>query len=145
MVKEAIDDNRKLKASDIEFKLKKPNYTVNTLTHLIEKYPSNNFSLIMGEDNLRGFHKWFNHEQIIEKHKIFVYPRLLTIQESLASEGSTVKHRFSEHPNVTFCKDAPVMKVSSSFIRTAIKERKEVRYLLSEPVFNYVEEMKFYQ
>ena len=145
MVKEAIDDNRKLKASDIEFKLKKPNYTVNTLTHLIEKYPSNNFALIMGEDNLRGFHKWFNHEQIIEKHKIFVYPCLLTIQESLTSEGSPVKHRFSEHPNVTFCKDAPVMKVSSSFIRTAIKERKEVRYLLSEPVFNYVEEMKFYQ
>ena len=88
MVKEAIDDNRKLKASDVEFKMPRPNYTIHTLTHLIEKYPSNNFALIMGEDNLRGLHRWFNYEQILEKHKIYVYPRVLTIQESEAENAT---------------------------------------------------------
>jgi len=145
MVKEAIDDNRKLKASDIEFKMPRPNYTINTLTHLIEKYPSNNFALIMGEDNLRGLHKWFNYEQILENHKIYVYPRVLTIQESEAENATKEAQNFSKHPNVILCDFAPLMKLSSSFIRKAIKEKKDVRYLLSEPVFRYVDDMKFYQ
>tara|TARA_B100001287_G_scaffold73856_1_gene61264 strand:+ start:44 stop:655 length:612 start_codon:yes stop_codon:yes gene_type:complete len=146
LVKEAIDDNRKLRASDIEFKMKKPNYTAHTLAHLIEKDPEHDFALIMGEDNLRGFHKWFNYELILAKHKIYVYPRVLTPQESdfdVFKKGYL--DQFKSHPNVYFCKDAPVMKVSSSFIRAAIKEKKDVRYLLSEPVFRYVDEMKFYQ
>ena len=147
LVKEAIDDNRKLRASDIEFKMQKPNYTVHTLAHLIENHPENDFALIMGEDNLRGFHKWFNYEQILAKHKIYVYPRVLTPQEP--SELEKIKQEqldeFKNHPNVSLCVDAPVMKVSSSFIRSAIKAKKDVRYLLSEPVFRYVDEMKFYQ
>lgn len=145
MVKEAIDDNRKLKASDVEFKMPRPNYTIHTLTYLIEKYPSNNFALIMGEDNLRGLHRWFNYEQILEKHKIYVYPRVLTIQESEAENAMKEAPSFSKHPNVILCDSAPLMKVSSSFIRKAIKAKKDVRYLLSEPVFRYIDEMKFYQ
>ena len=147
LVKEAIDDNRRLSASDIEFKMQKPNYTVHTLAHLIENHPENDFALIMGEDNLRGFHKWFNYEEILAKHKIYVYPRVLTSQEE--SESEKIKQEqldeFKNHPNVSLCADAPVMKVSSSFIRSAIKAKKDVRYLLSEPVFRYVDEMKFYQ
>jgi nicotinate-nucleotide adenylyltransferase len=147
LVKEAIDDNRKLKASDIEFKMQKPNYTAHTLAHLIENHPENDFALIMGEDNLRGFHKWFNYEQILSKHKIYVYPRVLTPQEENEIENTKKEQldQFKSHPNVSFCKDAPVMKVSSSFIRSSIKAKKDVRYLLSEPVFRYVDEMKFYQ
>lgn len=146
MVKIAIDDNPKLRASDIEFSLEKPSYTSHTLVHLKEKYPSYNFSLIMGEDNLRTFHKWFNYEYILENHPIFVFPRNLTIQE-LESNGeideSIIKIR--THRNINLCENTPLMKISSSFIRNEIKEGKDVSYLLTEPVCKYVEEMRFYK
>ncbi len=147
LVKEAIDDNSKLRASDIEFNLPKPSYTITTLTYLKEKYPNDSFSLIMGEDNLRTFHKWFNHEVILEKHKIYVYPRVLTMQEELevVAMSADLINDYKSHNNVEFCEDAPVMKVSSSFIRQSIKEGKDVRYLLTEPVRKYVDEMNFYK
>ena len=72
----ATEEYPKIKPSDIEFKLPQPNYTVNTLAYLQEKYPKNEFSLIMGEDNLKSFHKWKNHEVILQNHDIYVYPRL---------------------------------------------------------------------
>jgi nicotinate-nucleotide adenylyltransferase len=147
LVKVAIDDNPKLRASDIEFNLPKPSYTITTLTYLREKYPNDSFSLIMGEDNLRTFHKWFNHEVILEKHKIYVYPRVLTMQEELevVAMSADLINDYKSHNNVEFCEDAPVMKVSSSFIRQSIKEGKDVRYLLTEPVRKYVDEMNFYK
>ena len=147
LVKEAIDDNSKLRASDIEFNLPKPSYTITTLAYLREKYPNDSFSLIMGEDNLRTFHKWFNHEVIMEKHKIYVYPRVLTMQEELevVAMSADLINDYKSHQNVEFCEDAPVMKVSSSFIRQSIKEGKDVRYLLTEPVRKYVDEMNFYK
>lgn len=147
LVKVAIDDNPKLRASDIEFNLPKPSYTITTLTYLREKYPNDSFSLIMGEDNLRTFHKWFNHEVIMEKHKIYVYPRVLTMQEDLevVAMSADLINDYKSHQNVEFCEDAPVMKVSSSFIRQSIKEGKDVRYLLTEPVRRYVDEMNFYK
>ena len=147
LVKVAIDDNPKLRASDIEFNLPKPSYTITTLTYLREKHPNDSFSLIMGEDNLRTFHKWFNHEVIMEKHKIYVYPRVLTMQEELevVAMSADLINDYKSHQNVEFCEDAPVMKVSSSFIRQSIKEAKDVRYLLTEPVRRYVDEMNFYK
>lgn len=151
LVRAAIENDPKLIVSDIEFHLPIPSYTATTLTYLKEKYPNNEFSLIMGEDNLRTFHKWFNHDVILENHTIYVYPRVLTIQELEAQkvaekEGKSVTtNNFAEHKNVTFCNDAPVMKISSSFIRKAISEGKDVRYLLTEPVHKYVEEMHFYE
>ena len=147
LVREAVDESPKLKASDIEFGLSKPNYTTNTLAHLIEKYPKHTFSLIMGEDNLRNFHKWRNYEHILNEHQIFVYPRVLTLQEQ--SEGTTINNsqieKLKKEKNVVYCKGAPVMKISASFIRQAIKEGKDVRFLLTEPVHKYVEEMHFYK
>lgn len=146
LVQVAIDDNDNLRASDIEFKLPKPSYTATTLAYLKEKYPNNEFSLIMGEDNLRTFHKWYNHESIIKNHKFYVYPRVLTLQEEEVQEiGNRHENLFKDHPNVIFCNDAPVMKVSSSFVRNAIKEGKDVRYILTEPVQQYIEEMNFYK
>ncbi len=75
MVHLATEDYPKIKPSDIEFKLPQPNYTINTLTYLTEKYPNHIFSLIMGEDNLASFHKWKNQDIILQNHDIFVYPR----------------------------------------------------------------------
>jgi len=147
LVQVAIDDNPKLRASDIEFKLPKPSYTATTLAYLKEKYPENEFSLIMGEDNLRTFHKWFNHESILKNHSFYVYPRVLTIQEEeeVQEIGNRHDNLLSDHPNVIICNEAPVMKVSSSFIRHAIREGKDVRYLLTGPVQKYIEEMNFYK
>tara|TARA_B110000046_G_scaffold155888_1_gene166429 strand:+ start:107 stop:721 length:615 start_codon:yes stop_codon:yes gene_type:complete len=147
LVNEAISDNFKLRSSDVEFKMQKPNYTAHTLSHLIDLHPSDEFALIMGEDNLRNLHKWFNYEQILKNHTVFVYPRVLTPQEEMEIgeiENESID-QFKNHPNVKFCSDAPVMKVSSSFIRAAIRNKKDVRYLLTEPVFRYVDEMNFYK
>jgi nicotinate-nucleotide adenylyltransferase len=146
MVRVAIEDNPGLKASAIEFDLPKPSYTATTLAFLKEKYPENEFSLIMGEDNLRTFHKWKNHEVILKNHAIYVYPRVLTFQEeeNMREKNTLEQGKYFSHPNIHLC-DAPVMKVSSSYIRSAIKAGKDVRYLLTEPVFRYVSEMNFYK
>lgn len=146
LAREAVHDNPKLRVSDIEFHLSKPSYTINTLVHLREKYPQNDFALIMGEDNLRTLSRWKNHEQILNNHSIYVYPRALTEQE-LAEEAEqelSSKLAFHDHPSVILC-NAPVMKVSASFIRNAIREGKDVRYLLTEPVYKYITEMNFYK
>ena len=81
MVNIAIEDNNKLRASDIEFKMPQPSYTIDTLTYLKEKHPDYKFNLIMGADNLRSFHKWKNYEVILKEHKLLVYPRVLTDKE----------------------------------------------------------------
>lgn len=146
LVEIAIEDNDNLRVSDIEFKLPKPSYTATTLAHLKEKYPAHEFCLIMGEDNLRTLHKWQNHDIILRDHEIYVYPRVLTIQEQQEADllGYKQDNGFMEHEHVHIC-DAPVMKVSSSFIRNAIKEGKSVRYLLTDPVHKYIDEMNFYR
>ncbi|WP_443634671.1 nicotinate (nicotinamide) nucleotide adenylyltransferase [Candidatus Marifrigoribacter sp. Uisw_064] len=135
MVRIALEDYPKLKASNIEFDLPQPNYTVNTLIHLEEKYPSNAFSLIMGEDNLKSFHKWKNYEVILENYAIYVYPRI--------SEGA-LEHRFTDHLKITKV-NAPIMEISSTFIRKAISEGKNIRPLLPHNVWEYVDEMNFYK
>src|SRR3989339_2035998 len=118
MVHRAIEDDFRFKASDIEFKLTQPSYTVNTLAILKEKYPEHNFSLIMGMDNLNTFHKWKNYKVILEEHPIYVYPRAGVGNESKV-ESSKIK-----------IVDAPIMEISSSFIRQAIKSGKDIRYFL---------------
>ena len=143
LVKTAVEGNAKLKACNIEFDLPKPSYTIDTLTYIQEKYPEHHFSIIMGEDNLRTLHKWKNYEQILNNHNIYVYPRALTQQE-LLEESSRKETPFKDHPKITIT-DSPVMKISASFIRNAIKAKKDVRYLLSDPVYKYVSEMHFYK
>lgn len=136
MVFEATKDYPKLKPSKIEFALSQPNYTVHTLAHLVEKHGDNyNFNLIMGEDNLKSFHKWKNFEVILENHDLFVYPRI--------SEGPD-RHQFMDHPKVHQV-SAPIMEISSTFIRQQHKEGKNIRALLPDTVWNYMDEMNFYR
>ncbi|MCB0445219.1 MAG: nicotinate (nicotinamide) nucleotide adenylyltransferase [Gelidibacter sp.] len=135
MVYLATKEYTKLKPSDIEFGMSQPNYTINTLTYLQEKYPNYTFSLIMGEDNLKSFHKWKNYELILEGHAIYVYPRL--------SEGK-IETQFDKHPKIHHVK-APIMELSSTFIRNSIKDGKNVRPMLPEHVWEYLDEMNFYK
>lgn len=135
MVYRATKDYIKLEPSDIEFNLPQPNYTIDTLTYLHEKYPDYEFALIMGEDNLKGFHKWKNYELILEHHHIYVYPRL--------SEGN-IPSQFETHPKIHKVA-APIMELSSTFIRKSIKEGKVVRPMLPEHVWEYLDEMNFYK
>ena len=141
LVRIAVEDNSKLVACNEEFNLPIPSYTINTLAHLKEKFNKHKFHLIMGEDNLRSFHKWKNQDEILNNHKIYVYPRVLTEQE--IEDNSNVYSSFN-HVNVIRCQ-APIMKISSSFIRKAIQNKKDVRYLLTPDVHKYVEEMNFYK
>lgn len=131
----ALEDFKKLKPSDIEFKLSQPNYTVHTLAHITEKYPDHEFSLIMGEDNLKSFHKWKNYETILENHEIYVYPRVV--------EGS-INTNFDSHPKVHKV-DAPLMQISSTLIRNGIKDNKNVEPMLPAKVWTYIDEMNFYR
>lgn len=135
LVYRATVEYPKLKPSNIEFNLPQPNYTINTLVHLEEKYPKQEFCLIMGEDNLEGFHKWKNFETILERYPIYVYPRI--------SSGEIDKVLLN-HPTIYFT-DAPVMEISATFIREAIKKGKDVRPLLPEKVWQYIDEMGFYK
>lgn len=135
MVDRAVENYPKLRASDIEFKLPQPNYTINTLIHLEEKYPIYEFALIMGEDNLKSFHKWKNYELILERHHIYVYPRI--------SDGK-IETQFDNHQKIHFI-NSPIMELSSTFIRNAIKEGKNVRPMLPEHVWSYLDEMQFYK
>jgi nicotinate-nucleotide adenylyltransferase len=135
MVLRATEDYPKLKPSDIEFKLPQPNYTINTLVHLQEKFPDHEFCLIMGEDNLKSFHKWKNYELILENHEIYAYPRV---------SGGSVDSQFNDHPSIHHV-DAPIMELSSTFIRKAIKEKKNIRPMLPEHVWQYLDEMNFYK
>ncbi|WKB79839.1 nicotinate (nicotinamide) nucleotide adenylyltransferase [Cellulophaga lytica] len=137
MVLEATEEYPKLKPSNIEFNLPQPNYTVHTLAHLLEKYPSGyNFSLIMGEDNLKSLHKWKNYEVILENHDIYVYPRVST---------GIVDHQFKNNPKIKMVTDAPIMEISSTFIRKNHKLGKKITPLLPAAVFKYMDEMNFYR
>ena len=144
LTKIAVEDNPKVRVSNVEFNLPKPSYTINTLAHLKEEFPDIEFALIMGEDNLRSLHKWKNYQIILENHQIYVYPRVLTIQEKQDLKLHRTQSQLNNHPNIIKV-DAPVMKLSSSFIRKSIQDGHDVRYLLTEVVYRYVQEMHFYK
>lgn len=133
LVNLAIGDNPHFKSSNIEFGLTQPSYTVNTLAHLKEKYPKHTFSLIIGEDNLEQLRKWKNYEEILKNHKLYVYPR--------PNCGPT---ELKTHPNVVMT-EAPMIEVSSTFIRNAIKSKKDVSFFMPLPVWQYIDEMSFYR
>ena len=135
MVTLATEDFTKIKPSDIEFKLPQPNYTVHTLAHLGEKYPQHEFALIMGEDNLNSLHKWKNYEVILENHNIYVYPRL---------NSGEIDEQFVNHAKI-YRVGAPVIELSSTFIRESIKNKKNVAPMLPQNVWEYIDSGVFYK
>ena len=135
MVDVALEEYPKLKSSKIEFDLPQPSYTVNTLAHVTEKYPKDTFSLIMGEDNLKSLHRWKNYDTILENHHIYVYPRI--------SDGK-IETQFDNHKKIHKV-DAPIVEISSTFIRKSIKDDVNIRPLLPQNVWEYLDEMNFYK
>lgn len=133
LVKLAIGSYTKIKASDVEFGMPKPSYTINTLEHLTKKYPQHTFALIIGSDNLQVFDKWKNYEEILDRHQLYVYPRM---------QSGTDK--IMEHKNIKII-SAPVIEISSTFIRNSIKQKKDVRHFLPPAVFEYIEDLGFYE
>ena len=139
MVNLAIGDNDKLKASDIEFKLTVPSYTIDTLTYLKEKYPKNIFALIMGEDNLYTLHKWKNVNELINEYSFYVYPR-----SGSEKPDSMLLDQILSTARVNKI-DAPLMEISGTFVREGIKNGKDMSYFLPREVWKYINEMHFYQ
>ena len=135
----AIGDNYRLRASDIEFRLPVPSYTIDTLTYLNEKFPSNEFMPIMGEDNLYTLHKWKNAEELVKRHKIIVYPRPYTSKPS-----SSLLDKILALADIEFVK-APLMDISGTFIRNGIKKGKNMSYFLAPPVWEYIEKKHLFE
>ncbi|WP_143959972.1 nicotinate (nicotinamide) nucleotide adenylyltransferase [Litoribacter populi] len=130
MVELAIADHFSFKATDVEFHMPRPSYTIDTLTYLSDKHPGHEFKLIIGGDNLNHFHKWKNSEQILEQYGLYVYPR-------------PGKNKVLEHSNVRYV-DAPMIDVSATFIRKSIKSVFSVKYLLHPKVEEYIMDKKFF-
>ena len=135
MVSLSLGEYDRLKPCDIEFHLSQPNYTIDTLIHLEEKYPQYSFSLIMGEDNLKSFPKWKNYEVILDRYSIYVYPRL--------SEGN-VPEALQAHPHVVYVK-TPIIELSATAIREDISKGKDLRPMLSPLVWSYIDKWGFYK
>lgn len=133
MVRTAIDDNPKFLASDIEFNLDKPSYTVDTLAHLINRYSQHEFSLIMGEDNLSNLHKWKNFAYITDNHDLIVYPR------SFAKEAQI--QNFSRVQKI----NAPILDISATYIRQAIQSSKSIQYLVPPEVETLIKSRNYYK
>ena len=132
MVERAIADNSRLKATNIEFSMPKPSYTIDTLVRLSEKYPQHTFRLIMGEDNLEQFANWKNHDRILEYYGLYVYPR-----------PQSKESAFKTHPNVQVIA-APLLDISATFIRESIRANRSIRYMVPEVVEEMIERKKFY-
>jgi nicotinate-nucleotide adenylyltransferase len=131
----ATEDYPKIKPSDIEFKLAQPNFTVHTLAHLKDHFPQHEFSLIMGEDNLNSLHKWKNFEYILENHDLYVYPRVSVNEENNDLLNHARVHKVA----------APIVEISSTFIRENIKNKKNFRPLLTEKVWEYIDHNNLYK
>lgn len=131
LVKEAIDGDNRFRACDIELKMPQPSYTIDTLVYLREQYPDKEFAIIMGADGLATFNKWKNYKEIIRTTTRYIYPR----------PGIELTEK---EENCVFIK-APLLEISSTFVRDSIKKKKDVRYFLHDKVYKYLTEMHFYE
>lgn len=132
LLRTAIEDDPRMKVSDIEFYLPKPSYTINTLTYLNEKYPEQDFFLIMGSDSFQNIDKWKNYETIIKNYKIYVYKR----------KGFDLKNNISEGIKLL---DAPMLEISATRIRQLVKQGKSIRYMVPEKIREEIEGNLFFK
>lgn len=130
MVQLAVEDNPRFRACNIEFKMPQPSYTIDTVIRLEEKYPDHQFVLIAGTDIFPTFHKWKNYDVLLNKNKFYIYRR-----------PGYDAGQYSSHPNVLIF-DAPLMEISSSFIRDGIREGRDMRYFLPDKVYEYIRDIK---
>jgi nicotinate-nucleotide adenylyltransferase len=134
LVQIAIEGENGLKASDIEFKLPRPSYTVDTLAYLQEKYPANEFSIIMGSDSFQNLPKWKNYDWMLKNYPVYIYRR--PEHEILPSYPGAKKIEIL---------DAPLLPVSSTHIRKSIKEGKSIRYWVPDTVREEIEKNGYYR
>lgn len=140
MVQLATKNYPKMRASNVEFSLPTPSYTIDTLTYLQEKYPDYSFSLIMGEDNIGSLHKWKNYELLLQNYQIIVYPRIFGEDTSTSLNVQELKN----HQNIHKI-DAPIIELSATEIRNMIKAGRNVRPMLPPEVFEYLDGSSFYK
>ena len=140
MVHLAIADHPHLKATDVEFTLPRPNFTADTMAHLRQAHPEVVFSIIMGQDNLASFHTWKDHEAMVEQHRLLIYPRLSTNKP--APEDSIERWIPHQHVEVH---QAPMIAISSTYIRDAITAGHDVQFLLPDSVVAYIGNNRFYE
>ena len=134
MVQLAIDDNPRLKASNIEFSLPKPSYTIDTMVYLHEKYPQHHFSLIMGSDNLGSINKWKNYELLLERYIIHVYKR----------EGIPIDQSLIPAADIRIY-DVPMLDISSTYIRQSIADGLSIRYMVPESIYQFLDGSRLYR
>ena len=140
MCKLSIDNHDYLSASDIEFKLEKPSYTIYTLKHLKEKYFDIDFQLIMGEDNLLGFKNWKLHDQILDLVDLHIYKRKL---DNNAFDQLNIKDLYS-HSKIHFY-DVPLLNISSTYVRNQLSQGKSIDFLCTNSVVRYINDNGLYQ
>ncbi len=128
----SVENDNRINASDIEFNLPRPSYTINTLVYLQEKYPDFEFSLIMGSDSFRNLSKWKNYERIIKDYPIYIYKR----------EGFEIENSIQAKITIV---DAPLLQISATNIRQLIREGKSIRYMVPENVREEIESRMFYK
>ncbi len=139
MVNLAIGDSDRIKASDIEFKLPVPSYTIDTLTYLTEKYPGKKFCLVMGQDNLYTLHRWKNSEELVREYPVYIYPRPHSVKPDSPILDILIS-KAEIHDT-----EAPIMEISGTFIRDGIKAGKDMSYFVPPAVWKYIKEMHFYE
>jgi len=138
----AIGDYPRLRVSSVEFRLPKPSYTIDTLDVLKRDHPDHDFILIMGSDQLDGFPNWKQSERILEENKIRGYPR--SSGTGTPPGNGIIHHKLFENKSITLI-DAPMIEVSSTFIRKAIHEGKDMRFYMPSAAWQYLDEMHFYR
>lgn len=132
LVQTAIESSNHIKASQVEFSLPKPSYTVDTLAYLKEKFPTYEFSIIMGSDSFCNLSKWKNYEAIIKHHSLYIYNRPGFIVDNIIGADIRIL-------------DAPLLEISSTHIRKLIKEKKSIRFLLPDKVMEEIEKNNYYK
>ena len=146
MVHLATAENELLQGSDVEFALPSPNYTAATMRFIRGEYPEVNFSIIIGEDNFHNLHTWKDHWELVTHHRILVYPRRSVGEKQhtpTKQEGDQDRIPV-DHAHVVWC-DAPMISISSTYLRKAIQEHKDIRYLLPDTVLNYISNNMLYE
>lgn len=133
LVRLAVEDQAKLKVTNIEFKMPKPSYTIDTLTWLSDKYPDREFVMICGTDIFRHFHKWKNYREILHQYQMYVYPR-----------PDSALGNYAKYSQIRLF-DAPLLEISSSFIRKGIFNKKNMSFWMPEKIYQYILEMHFYE